>query len=187
MGLLSRPRQVRSGTSQVSGKGRVRRPNQRKKRQRRSWRRHDGLRVEAASGELAGRSSRDRAELVLCGAIVLVLLLRIGLGSRVHLGVIGLVLLAVTFFVTLNQCGTTNPNWPFVAFDPRTGAGGEPPHSGSMSLFSGMLVFDDFTIWMKIFLTVAASGVLLLCLLTGIPDSDDSADFLTLPSARPSG
>jgi NADH-quinone oxidoreductase subunit N len=118
-------------------------------------------------------------ELVLCGAIVLVLLLRIGLGSRSHFGVIGLVMIALAFVVALNQTGGETP-WgaKLILADPRADDGGAT--MPRMELFSGMLVLDDFTVWMKLFLIVFAGGVLSLCMLTGIPDREDSADFLTL-------
>src|SRR5208283_1610368 len=53
-------------------------------------------------------------------------------------------------------------------------------HPVSISLFGGMLVFDNFAIFVKLFLYTFLPLVVLLCLLTGIPDSDDSADFLCL-------
>jgi NADH-quinone oxidoreductase subunit N len=118
-------------------------------------------------------------ELVLCGAIVLVLLLRIGLGSRSHLGIIGLVMIALAFIVAVNQWGQSTPFGLFNLADPRSDENGVSRLS-RMELFSGMLVLDDFTVWMKLFLLVFAGGVLSLCMLTGIPDREDSADFLTL-------
>ena len=117
-------------------------------------------------------------ELVLCGAIVLVLLLRIGLGNRSQLGIVGLGLIVLAFAVALNQSSAQTAFWKFDLADPRVTSNGA--FHPRMELFSGMLVLDDFTIWMKIFLLVFAGGVLTLCLLTGIPDREDSADFLTL-------
>lgn len=47
-------------------------------------------------------------------------------------------------------------------------------------LFQGMIVYDLFTVYMRLFLIAAASFVAALNLLTGIPDAEDSPDFFTL-------
>ena len=116
-------------------------------------------------------------ELVLCGGIVLVLLLRIGLGNRSQLGIVGLAVIAMALFFAVNQSGATFGGIAFDYADPRNFGQQRLPR---LELFSGMLVLDDFTVWMKAFLLVFAGGVLTLCMLTGIPDREDSADFLTL-------
>ncbi len=43
-----------------------------------------------------------------------------------------------------------------------------------------MLVFDNFAIFLKCFCWRSPRLVILLCLITGIPDTEDSADFLCL-------
>ena len=59
-------------------------------------------------------------------------------------------------------------------FDPRVSA------DRSLEIFSGMLVFDNFTIFFKIFLLAFLVAVVVLTTLTNIPDREDSADFFTL-------
>ena len=46
--------------------------------------------------------------------------------------------------------------------------------------FSGLLVFDNFTIFLRLFLLGFAALIIWLTLLTGIPDREDSADFYCL-------
>lgn len=45
---------------------------------------------------------------------------------------------------------------------------------------AGMLVYDRFSVFIRIFLLSAAALVILLSMLTGIPDEEDSADFYTM-------
>ena len=109
-------------------------------------------------------------ELILCGPIVLLLLIRlVPLCDKLHLGWIGLVL-------SILVCGLSWAQWlePGSFFDPRTDT------ASSMSLYGGMLVFDNFAIFLKLFLYTFMPLVIVLCLLTGIPDREDSADFLCL-------
>ena len=63
--------------------------------------------------------------------------------------------------------------------------GYDPRHHGldvdrPLNIFSGLLVFDNFSIFLKIFLLAFTSLVILLCHFTGIPDREDSADFFCL-------
>jgi NADH-quinone oxidoreductase subunit N len=44
-------------------------------------------------------------------------------------------------------------------------------------MFSGLLVYDTLTIFMRMFLFGSTAVVMIACLLTGIPDREDSADF----------
>jgi NADH-quinone oxidoreductase subunit N len=106
-------------------------------------------------------------ELILCGAIVLMLLARLvtRLG-RVHLG--GFALAAAV--AALVAAGSM---WP-------TGSAGPVPATGGASGFSGLLVFDTFGLFMRAFLLVFLCLGLWLSLLTGIPDREDSADYATL-------
>jgi NADH-quinone oxidoreductase subunit N len=106
-------------------------------------------------------------ELILCGTIVLLLLLRLfNALNRLHLGSVALVLtlaaLAVSWFQWGGKYGFHQPD--------------EFPHK-SLDLFSGLLVFDNFTVFVRLFLFGFAALVIWLSLLTGIPDREDSADF----------
>src|SRR5689334_16377262 len=108
-------------------------------------------------------------ELFLSAAIVLLLLVRlIPYFDRLHLGWLAL-------FVTLYVCFVSWQQWDGVAdVDPR-GKG-----ASSITLFGGMLIFDNFAIFLKMFLYSFVALVIFLCLLTGIPDREDSADFFCL-------
>src|SRR5262249_23328330 len=46
--------------------------------------------------------------------------------------------------------------------------------------FTGMLVGDNFTLFARLVLLAAAGLTILLTLMTGIPDAEDSADFYVL-------
>lgn len=107
-------------------------------------------------------------ELVLCGAIVLMLLVR--LFSRFdqrHMGIVALLLTVYAFYVSLVQ-------WDGGVYDPR------PEGTKSLELFSGLLVYDNLTIFLRLFLFGFTALVIWMCLMTGIPDRQDSADFFCL-------
>jgi NADH-quinone oxidoreductase subunit N len=109
-------------------------------------------------------------ELILCGTIVLLLLLRLFRGlDRLHLGWVALVLTVVALAASVGQWSGRED------LDPRRGLGVE-----SLNLFTGLLVFDNFTIFLKMFLLGFAALLVWLSLTTGIPDREDSADFYTL-------
>src|SRR5438067_1165815 len=108
-------------------------------------------------------------ELVLCGTIVLLLFFRLfPRFDRLHMGWVALFLTLYALYVSWAQ-------W--------THTGGHDPRaeiSQPLNLFSGMLVFDNFAIFIKLFLFGFTALVIFLCLLTGIPDTEDSADFMSL-------
>jgi len=100
-------------------------------------------------------------ELILCAGIVVLLLLRL-LPSfdRLHLG------------------------WVSLAFalGALIYAGADWMETGDFSgdLFTGLLRFDPFTLFMRLFLLSFTTLVIWLTLLTRIPDREDSADFHVL-------
>jgi NADH-quinone oxidoreductase subunit N len=103
-------------------------------------------------------------ELVLCGTIVVLLLLRLVRSfDRFHLGGAALLLTVYALMVGWNQWlgGPSDPPRPSVAF-------------------GGMLVFDNFFLFVRLFLLAFAALLIWLSLLTGIPDREDSADFYVL-------
>lgn len=51
---------------------------------------------------------------------------------------------------------------------------------GSQEFFTGMLVFDQFTVFFRLFLLLFAILVIALTVLSGIPDNEDGPDFYTL-------
>ncbi len=127
--------------------------------------------TETLLRELEDGLSRDTAafapELLLCAGIVLLLFVRLfRFFDRNHLGWLALVLSAGAFAMAWAQ-------WAGVAYDPRGG-------DTALDLFTGLLVFDNFAIFIKLFLYGFAALVVFLSLLTGIPDREDSADFHVL-------
>src|SRR5262249_19143138 len=100
-------------------------------------------------------------ELILCAGIVVLLLLRL-LPSfdRLHLGWVSLAF-------ALGALIYPGADWM------ETGA-----FSGV--LFTGLLRFDPFTLFMRLFLLSFTTLVIWLTLLTRIPDREDSADFHVL-------
>jgi NADH-quinone oxidoreductase subunit N len=100
-------------------------------------------------------------ELVVCIGIVLLLLLRL-LPSldRVHLGWLALL-------ITLGALA-------FAVFDWSTAT------DGRANLFTGLLVYDRFTLFLRVFLLAFTAMMVWLTLVTGIPDREDSADFHVL-------
>jgi NADH-quinone oxidoreductase subunit N len=112
-------------------------------------------------------------ELVLCGTIVFLLVVR--LFSRfnwAHLGWVALGFTVVALLVAWNQ-------WIGGEHDPRS-TGQSTLRVVTMDMFSGMLVYDNFTIFLRLFLLSFTALVILLSLQTGIPDREDSADFYVL-------
>ncbi len=107
-------------------------------------------------------------ELVLCGGIVLLLLLRLfRMLDRVHLGYVAMALSLAGLWCAWMQWQGEMP------YDPRKSV-------DSLPMFSGLLVFDNFTIFLRVFLLFFAMLVIWLSLLTGIPDREDSGDFYVL-------
>src|SRR5262249_29834237 len=99
-------------------------------------------------------------ELVLCAGIVVLLFLRLFTGlNRFHLGTIALIFTMVGLGLAVEQ-------WFYAP--------------GARDMFTGMLVYDKLTVFLRIFLLGFTALVIWLSLLTGIPDREDSADFYTL-------
>jgi NADH-quinone oxidoreductase subunit N len=104
-------------------------------------------------------------ELILCGAAVLLLLLRLVRGFRSwHLGWEALTLTLVALLVGVRQWLANN-------------SVSEP---GRVDMFGGLLVYDNFTIFLRLFLLGFTALTIWLSILTGIPDTEDSADFYVL-------
>src|ERR1051325_5121551 len=125
-------------------------------------------------------------ELVLCASIVLLLLIRlIPRYDRLHMGWIALFLSGLALLVTCLQWPGfhwSNLEWTEAAnyikkLDPRFDVAVAPP---AISMFGGMLIFDNFTIFIKLFLLAFIVMVIILTLMTKVPDREDSADFYCL-------
>ncbi|MFO0842963.1 MAG: proton-conducting transporter membrane subunit [Gemmataceae bacterium] len=75
-----------------------------------------------------------------------------------------------------------------LGLDPATGVGATirgaamapPPRFSQSMLFGGLLIYDQFTVYLRIFLYLFLLLVIWLSRVTGIPDREDSADFYTL-------
>jgi NADH-quinone oxidoreductase subunit N len=111
-------------------------------------------------------------ELILCTTIVVLLLLRLFKSfDGLHLGWVALVLTGLGLVVSVGQWGGL---FDFV-----------PPNQfrdkfSSYNIFTGLLVYDNFTVFLRMFLLSFTTLVIWLSLLTGIPDREDSADFYCL-------
>ena len=102
-------------------------------------------------------------EITLCVTILVMLLLRLfRLGQRFHSFYIGLAGCIIALFLTQPQQLTA------VEAIPR------------IEIFTGMLVFDGLTVFMRTILLSFAVMFLILTKITGIPDREDSADIYTL-------
>ena len=124
--------------------------------------------TQEALNQLQASLGRDLTaflpEVVLCGTIVLLLLLRLlRTLDRFHLGGVALLLTVYALMLGWNQwlADSSDPPRPAVAF-------------------GGMLVFDNFFLFIRLFLLSFAALLIWLSLVTGIPDREDSADFYVL-------
>jgi NADH-quinone oxidoreductase subunit N len=134
--------------------------------------------LEILRANLARDTTAFAPELVLCVGIVILLLARlVPFFDRNHLGWVALV-------IALGALATSWMQWAgYDAYDPRVGINAtlsEADQISSLELFTGMLVFDNFSIFIKLFLYGFATLIVFLSLLTGIPDREDSADFHVL-------
>ncbi len=126
-------------------------------------------------------------EIWICFSIVFMLLLRLAPRyDKLHVGKVAVVLAAIALLISVLQWpiqwsellgGDGQEVGKFLAmFNPRN----DPSDVTDGNLFGGMLIFDNFSVFLKIFLYSFITLVVLLTLLTGIPDKEDSADFYCL-------
>src|SRR5262249_47953381 len=108
-------------------------------------------------------------ELIVCGTIVVLLLLRLLSAFRLtHLGGLTIVATVASALVSYAQWrGFTGP------------LAGER-NDYSIPLFTGLLAYDYFPIFLRMFLLGFAALVVVMTMLTGIPDREDSGDFYVL-------
>ena len=88
--------------------------------------------------------------------------------SRTHLGWFALVMTALAFAAGVAF-------WPGVSNWFVDASAAHP-----VSAFSGLLVFDTFGLFFRLFLLASLGLSIWLSLTTGIPDREDSADYITL-------
>jgi len=111
-------------------------------------------------------------ELLLCTGIVVLLVMRLmPSADRAHLGWMALFFTLAAFFVSWGQW--LNHSW-FLAPVQLSRA------TLREELFSGLLVFDNLTVFLRLLLFGTTALLIWLGLLTGIPDAEDSADFNVL-------
>lgn len=123
--------------------------------------------VNALQADLARDLQAFLPELILCTTIVVMLLMRLfNALNRAHLGYVALAASAVALLVALAQW-RGDPS-----FDPGAGS--------KLQIFTGLLVYDTFAVYVRLFLLAFLAFALWMTLITGIPDADDSADFCTL-------
>jgi NADH-quinone oxidoreductase subunit N len=126
-----------------------------------------GLHLDTLLNSLGPDSLAFLPELLLCGAIVLLLLLRLFSAlDRVHLGWVALVLILGILAVSLCQWNSFY--------------GLHSPQNEAVPLYNGLVVYDNLTLFIRLFLFSFTALVIWLSLLTGIPDREDSADFYVL-------
>ena len=106
-------------------------------------------------------------ELVLCVTILVMLLARV-FGAK---GYTGAMIAMVGCFMALY--------WS-VRLSMGPGGGLETLASTHDEIFTGLLVFDTFTLYMRAFLLLAAFLFIVFTLISGIPDASDGPDFYSL-------
>jgi NADH-quinone oxidoreductase subunit N len=118
-----------------------------------------GIFVPDLISDILGRDLKNfLPELILCGAIVAMLFLRLFSAlDRWHLGGLALALTVVALVLSFAQ-------WFEKDFAPAP-------------MFTGLLMYDRFTVFLRLFLLGFTALIIWLSLLTGIPDREDSADF----------
>jgi NADH-quinone oxidoreductase subunit N len=124
-------------------------------------------------GTLARDLRAFTPELVICAAIVILLLFRLfRLFDRAHLGWAALLF-------TVGAFAQSCVEW---ARFPTYIQGGVSLEAAPeyVNLFGGLLIFDRFSIFVKVFLYGFTALVIVLALLARIPDREDSADFCCL-------
>jgi NADH-quinone oxidoreductase subunit N len=121
---------------------------------------------------LPGDLSTFGPELILCAGIVGLLLARLfRVFDRVHLGVPALIFVILALLANGLQ----------TSFESDRGLEGFfVQYVRGVDLFGGMLVYDNFMVFMRYVLFGFTALTIWLTLLTGIPDREDSADFYCL-------
>jgi NADH-quinone oxidoreductase subunit N len=111
-------------------------------------------------------------ELILCTGIVLFLFARLfRTFNRWHLGWAALFITAFALLVSWAQWQGTFGFFRPTDFNSQT---------RELNIFSGLLAYDNFTVFVRLFLYSFLALVIWLTMLTGIPDTEDSADFYCL-------
>lgn len=122
--------------------------------------------VDRLSADLQSDLLAFLPELILCGSIVLLLLLRLFTrANRWHVGLVVIVSAAAALVVAVGQ-------WPTSPEDL-----GPVPYKRANPGFFGLLSFDTFGLFFRILLLAYLVLAVWLSLVTRIPDTEDAADF----------
>jgi len=114
-------------------------------------------------------------ELALCTGIILMLLLRLFKKfDRLHLGWVAAVATGIGLAVSIGQFMSDAELT--VWRDVRGGVSGRKV----TEMFTGLLVYDGLTLYLRMFLLSFTLLIIWLSALTGIPDREDSGDFYSL-------
>ena len=125
-------------------------------------------------------------ELCLCVTIVLLLLVRLFNGDRKFPAYSVALTGAVVAFIfawlefLLMRSASVETATPLVAGFVDSFGIDLAAFQGNHSFFTGLLVFDQFTVFFRLFLLLFLILVIALTVLSGIPDTEDGPDFYTL-------
>ena len=110
-------------------------------------------------------------ELILCGTILLMLLLRVfRFGQKIDMFWVALAgAVAALVFAS-----------PWSAYNADELARLAETNVDRQEIFTGLLVYDSFTVFFRTLLCFFAVLFAVMCKISGIPDRDDSPDFYTL-------
>jgi NADH-quinone oxidoreductase subunit N len=123
------------------------------------------------TADVLGSTVAFLPELIICGGIILMLLLRLLRGyQHTHMGGLALLMTLVALAASVGQWLST----PLYGVVP----GLEGPTNNT--IFANLLVYDHLTVYLRCFLYGFTALVIWLSLTTGIPDREDSADFYCL-------
>ena len=120
--------------------------------------------LQALYGDTQASLAVFRPELVLCGTIVLILLLRVvRITERID-----------TFYVAL--AGSALALWFAAPWQNLDEAGG----LARQSVFTGMLVYDSLTLYVRVILLLFVVLFAIFTRISGVPDRDAAPDFFVL-------
>jgi NADH-quinone oxidoreductase subunit N len=140
--------------------------------------------VAAFTSALVGSLTAFSPELVLIVGILGFLLIRLfPAADRLHLGYVAIGVVVIALWLGWTQWQGFLQTDVVAASAARISDGkvvAPALPSVRQEMFFGMLVNDPLSVFMRLLLLVACALVVLMTLLTGIPDSEDSADFYTL-------
>lgn len=126
--------------------------------------------LDLLRNELVTDLFRFLPELLLCAGIVVLLFLRLfSFLNRYHLGNLAFLFTALALLAAWDQWTLSNWDQP-----------NPTEEIVPAELFTSMLAYDSLGVFMRLFLLGFTAFTIVLSLLTGLPDTEDSADFYVL-------